>query len=243
MTTSRLSTYIVVAILSIMSVRAACAQANLASISAMVGELNAAKAEEGALGGQSSALEEQAAAKEKELKVYADQVEPLRAAYAQLKTARVDPHNADANKQHAAVAQHNAKCAGKTLPRPAYDQCMGEDRELRAWKERVDTRKGKIDQEAAALDKKRDNIAARAKVLESELKRIRESQQRLARARQRIATLTGRLQAICSRGIPTNTSLEEIKVKCGNVQFDGAKNYPPCDTEACKEFDRMQARR
>jgi DNA repair exonuclease SbcCD ATPase subunit len=216
--------------------------AKLAAISGMVGELSAAKAQEGAETGQMAALNEQAAPKNKEMKVWIEQMTALKSPYAQLNAATAT-HNENAARQRAAVERYNANCAGKTLPRPAFERCNGEKAQLDAWKARVDASKANLDGQQRQLNQRRDNILARAKVLEGELNTIRnrylESEKKLAQARQRIAALTARLQGMC-RSMPTSTSLEEIKLKCGNVDFDGANpNLPPCDTERCREFDRL----
>jgi chromosome segregation ATPase len=217
--------------------------AKVAAISGMAGELIAAKAQEAAEAGQMASLSEQAAPKNKEMKVWNDQIAPLKAAYTQINGSTAT-HNENAARQRAAVDRYNANCAGKTLPRPAFERCNGEKGQLAAWKGRVDASKAQLDGQKRQLDQKRDSILARARVLEGELGTIRtrygESEKKFAQARQRISALTARLQSMC-RSIPTSTNLEEIKLKCGNVQFDGANpNLPPCDTERCREFDRLQ---
>jgi chromosome segregation ATPase len=216
--------------------------AKLAAISGMVGELSAAKAQEGTEAGQMATLAEQAGPKNKEMKLWVDQMETLKAPYAQL-NGTTATHNENAARQRAAVERYNANCAGKTLPRPAFERCNGEKTQLDAWKNRVDASKAKLDSQLRQLDQKRDNILARSRVLEGELSAIRaryaESEKKLAQARERMAALTARLQAMC-RSVPTSANLEEIKLKCGNVDFDGANpNLPPCDTERCREFDRL----
>jgi len=52
----------------------------------------------------------------------------------------------------------------------------------------------------------------------------------------RIAALKSYLAAHCS-SIPSSASLEEVKNRCGNTQFDGsAPNLPPCQTEECRRY-------
>ena len=65
---------------------------------------------------------------------------------------------------------------------------------------------------------------------------------RVRLAIQDLETKIGALQsrdAVCP-GLSPRPSREEIKLKCGNVQFDGARlNLPPCQTTACIQFDSL----
>jgi hypothetical protein len=53
----------------------------------------------------------------------------------------------------------------------------------------------------------------------------------------RISALKNYINAHCS-SLPTNATEEEVKLKCGNVQFDGAApTLPPCETIECREAE------
>jgi uncharacterized protein YhaN len=59
----------------------------------------------------------------------------------------------------------------------------------------------------------------------------------------RIAGLKQFLSAHCT-SIPANATDEEIKHNCGNVQFDGAApNLPACQTEECRQYEKMYSAR
>jgi len=69
-----------------------------------------------------------------------------------------------------------------------------------------------------------------------DVKRIRA---RIADTEQLLAALNARFNGACPLDIRKAT-IEEIKLKCGNVQFDGARaNLPPCPTQRCREFERF----
>ena len=55
-----------------------------------------------------------------------------------------------------------------------------------------------------------------------------------------IARMKVRLAGQCAK-VTAHASLEEMKLKCGNVQFDAASpDLPECTTERCRQFDAMQ---
>jgi chromosome segregation ATPase len=220
--------------------------AKLQAISGMVGELNAAKAEEAAQAKASTATDDRTAIDKKELKVYADQIAPLKTAYDAVNKDTAT-HNAETARQQAVVQTHNNNCGGKTLPKPAADRCNGESTQLNAWGARINAAKAVLDRRTGELNKKRDSIVARAKVLETEIAKFEAQKQdslnKMEQARKRIAALTARLGGMCT-SIPATTNLEEIKLKCGNVNFDGSDpKLLPCDTEKCREYDRLQGGR
>lgn len=59
----------------------------------------------------------------------------------------------------------------------------------------------------------------------------------------RIKGLRDFLSSHC-QSIPASATDEEIKDKCGNLQFDGAApNLPPCQTAECKEYELLRSAR
>jgi chromosome segregation ATPase len=215
--------------------------AKLQAVSGMAAELQAAKAEEAAQVQSVNESDSLVIPKNKELKVYGDQIPALKTKYAALNTDLV-VHNAEATKHQAASNTHNAGCGG-SLSNAAAARCNGEVEQLNAWSTRINGKKEDLDKRGRELDKARDSILARAKVLESELAQLEarktESMQKLEQARKRISALTSRFGTLCA-GIPTSSSMEEVKLKCGNVDFDGSRStLPACDTEKCKEYDRL----
>src|SRR5271166_4815847 len=216
--------------------------AKLRAISGMVDELKAAKAEEAAQVQTVSELDSLAVPKNKELKVYGDQIPALKVKYAAL-NADLAVQNAEATKHQGVANTHNASCGG-TLSNAAVARCNGEVEQLNAWAERINNKKEELDRQTRELDTARDGIRARAKMLEDDLAQLeagkKEGVQKLDQARIRITALTSRLGAMCI-SVPTTPSIEEIKLKCGNVSFDGSSSaLGPCDTEKCKEYDQLR---
>jgi predicted nucleic acid-binding Zn-ribbon protein len=193
--------------------------------------LAGARAEEAAAVKEISLVEESAAPKTKEQKLWNGEIEKLRPQYTAYDNA-VTPHNADAAKQRAAVDKHNAGCRG-TLPKPAYDRCKGEEGPLKAWGDRVHASKVGLDRRLADLNKRRDPILARAKALEAELAPLRArynaAKIKLDQARQRVAKLEAWLQQARERC--KNAKDLEALHHCNSVTWDGANpNLPPLGT-------------
>lgn len=190
----------------------------------MLGELKAAKADEAAQAKYVDELDAAAASKQKELQVYKDQVPELKKAYAAL-NAEADVQKADGDRQNAAVMAHRANCDG-AKDNAVIAKCNGEVAFLNEWGRRVDERGESIARRVATLDTKRDSIVARANVLANDLGQIEkykaQSMDRMQQARSRIADLNVRLKNICTNAQLIGT-LEELKVRCGNRDFDGER--------------------
>jgi cell division protein ZapA (FtsZ GTPase activity inhibitor) len=217
----------------------------LQAIAGMFAELHAEKGEEAKHTQLIAQADELAAPKIKEMKIYGDQQPAFKAAYTAL-DKETEVNEAEGDKHRAALNAHKAGCPAHTTSQAVVARCNGEVGPLNAWADRVNHKREDIHRRAAELDKKRDSIVARLNVLKGELEQLadqkRASTQRLEQARNRIAALTSRLSAMCT-SIPTGSSIEEIKLKCGNVDFDGARStLAPCDTDKCKEYDRLTHR-
>jgi len=220
--------FIVLALAGARPLLAGAQELSAANIKTAQSGLTGARAEEAAAVKEISQVEETAAPKLKEQKLWNAEIEKLRPQYAAYDKV-VTPHNADAAKQRAAVDKHNAGCRG-TLPKHAYDRCKGEEGSLKAWSGRVHARKLELDRRLADLNQRRDRILARAKALEAELASLRTrfntAKAKLGQARERVVKLEAWLQQARKR-CKDAKDLEALH-HCNAVTWDGANpDRPP----------------
>lgn len=163
-----------------------------------------------------------------ELNVQADalkpKVEAWNAANARLKD--------EAAQYERAVSAHNARCAGSFTDEAYVRACNNRKADLDAWKAALNGRISSNNNAADALRKEQSAGSTGYMQIKESYNRNNEA---LRNAERKIAVISAKLQSLrkgtgqqACLGLPSTATDEEVKLKCGNVQFDGANpNLPP----------------
>lgn len=130
--------------------------------------------------------------------------------------------------------------AGQSSTDRAFvESCNAMARQISKQQEDINSQVLKLVDRAKTLKADREQLSADTLQWTADTKRVAGE---LDRLRGVLKAQEARFN-VCSLDLRT-ASTEEIKHKCGNVQFDRARpNLPSCDTPACAQFDRLARRR
>jgi chromosome segregation ATPase len=134
---------------------------------------------------------------------------------------------------HEHVASWNSACADRPVN---TGNCAAQGAAVRAEVARVDATLPKMKQQFDNLHRKFQGIAQEIVLAQFRVQKLTNYKSQIEAA---VARLKADLAGQCT-GITPASSLEEMKNKCGNVQFDGTSaTLPPCTTDRCREYDAM----
>lgn len=146
--------------------------------------------------------------------------------------ARLFNDSAESQQLTADKDAYNASCAGKMLYGADIGRCD-------SWKASVLARMQAHDRTFLAYKAQFDALDARVRLLrnnavlaDAKITKLKNYLSWLTATDDRLATS---LSHDCKGA--SGKTLEELKHRCGNIQFDGARaDLPPCDTEMCRSF-------
>lgn len=134
---------------------------------------------------------------------------------------------------HDAVETFNQNCAGKPMSTPG---CASLNNAANTEEAAARPRAEQLQQQGAQLATKVQGALSRAVLADTEVKKLINYESQLQAA---IARMKVKLASQCT-GVSAYSSLEDMKSKCGNVQFDGApSDLPPCTTDRCLQYDSL----
>lgn len=193
-----------------------------------------------------SGIDDEIGAEEKKIKEQQGTGQALTAEMGKQFEAEMAKYKQEKDKQwlpyQAIIEKYNSSCGGQLMPEAAVAQCNAEA-------ERI---KSEVSPVAEGFGR---DVGAKAKEVEARLTReyagrVRELSNATVLSQARIKKLTNyksdlwqnltKLEAFLKVQCPDIYNLEEMKLKCGNVQFDGANAHlPECTTDRCREYDAM----
>jgi hypothetical protein len=131
---------------------------------------------------------------------------------------------------HSAVNTFNGNCAGKPMSTPGCDSLNRAANAEQAAAEQLMHQATQVAEKVQAASN--DIVLANAQV-----QKFVNYESQLQAA---ITRMKAKLAGQCSN-VSAYSSLEEMKLKCGNVQFDGApSDLPACTTERCLQYDSQR---
>lgn len=144
------------------------------------------------------------------------------------------------------VEQWNRDCSGRMLYGAEYQSCKTQQEQLMAFKHQNEPKLRQMEAEAEQMKARYAQLQNQHRQHQNDLTLAQARSQKL---RNYLSQLDVRLRAL-DNAIRTScpaasggASDEEIKLKCGNVQFDRARgNLPPCETDKCLEWERRYRR-
>jgi phage shock protein A len=132
------------------------------------------------------------------------------------------------------VSDFNAECAGK----PVSSGCQSEKDSLSSEDAQLEPVLQQMEQQAVQLNNQMQNLSNDLVLAQFKVQKLTNYKSQVEAA---VAKLESQLVSRCA-GVTASSSLEEMKHKCGNIQFDGARaDLPACTTDACLQYDAMQA--
>jgi hypothetical protein len=144
--------------------------------------------------------------------------------------ARIFNDSPESQKLSQDAADHDAACAGKALQRAEYDRCQ-------SWKGSIDTR---VDQHNATFAEFRRRYDAEGDEIGTKTNELVLEKAGMTKLQNYLSWLRASEKALVKdcQNVPDNATIEELKHRCGNVQFDGARvDLPACETERCKDWN------
>ena len=143
------------------------------------------------------------------------------------------------------IDQYNSACGGRQMPVAEVAKCD-------SWAANIKSQVTPIAEDIRQkMGKKQEDVA---KQLDQEYEReMREISNENVLSEFRIKKLTNyksgllgsldKMERYLAVQCPGMSNMEEMKLKCGNVQFDGANvALPECTTEKCRLYDATQRR-
>lgn len=145
--------------------------------------------------------------------------------------ARALYDSAEGQKLRQDAAEHDAACAGKVMQPAEYSHC--ED-----WKNSVQARVDRQNEMMIELHRQfvaqQEEVARRNNELVLAKAAVAKLQNYLSWLTAADSKLSTSLAKSC-KNMSSNATLEELKHRCGNIQFDAASvGLPPCETERCQ---------
>lgn len=131
-------------------------------------------------------------------------------------------------------AAYGTACAGKSLQPAEYQRCE-------AWKSAIELRVDRHNETFAEFHRQYDGAQEKVGQKTSELvlenAGITKLQNYLSWLTAADSKLTTMLTQEC-KGLSGSATIEELKHRCGNIQFDAARSdLPVCQTDKCKDWD------
>ena len=144
--------------------------------------------------------------------------------------ARVFNDSPESQKLGQDSADHDAACAGKALQRAEYERCQ-------SWKNSID---GRVDQHNTTFAEFRRRYDAEDEEVTTKTGELVLENAGITKLQNYLSWLTASEKALVKdcKNVPDNATIEELKHRCGNIQFDGARvDLPACETERCKDWN------
>jgi chromosome segregation ATPase len=135
------------------------------------------------------------------------------------------------------VAAFKAACSGPMPEGAEYSNCLSRKQNLESYKERT------LDPKLMQMEKHADELTRQFLSTNNDIvvgqAKIQKLTNYKSQIESRLSDLRRSLANQCS-GVSANASLEELKHKCGNIQFDNPRtDLPPCTTAKCKKADTL----
>jgi len=132
----------------------------------------------------------------------------------------------------------NNNCANRTMYGDAYLRCKALQEGLQIEKNNLERTLKPMEDRGNELRLKHQQTSNAMVLAQARIQKLTNYrswlQVRLEQIRQGMVS-----QSQC-KGVLASASLEELKHKCGNIQFDRAKvSLPPCTTDECVKFDAL----
>lgn len=140
------------------------------------------------------------------------------------------------------VEQWNRDCTGRMLYGAEYQNCKSRQEQLMAFKHQNEPKLRQMEADAERMKADYASLQNQHRQHRNDLTLAQTRSQKLrnylSQLEVRLNALDRAIRASCPSA-SAKASDEEIKLKCGNVQFDRAReDLPPCETDKCREWER-----
>ena len=130
-----------------------------------------------------------------------------------------------------AIDNFNASCRGRPNDTPG---CQSLNDTANTEKTRDEPLLQKLEQKHQQLTVQLQDASNEAVLAKARVQKLVNYESQLQAA---IARMKAQLTGHCSK-VTAYSSMEEMKAKCGNVQFDAAaSDLPTCTTDLCRQYD------
>jgi hypothetical protein len=148
--------------------------------------------------------------------------------------ARLFNDSPESQKLGQEAANHDAACAGKVLQPAEYNRCQ-------SWKNSIDSQIDQHNTKFAEFHRQYDAEQEEVNRKNSDLVLERAAITKLQNYLSWLTAVDGKLNLMLKqdcKGMSGDATPEEIKHRCGNIQFDAARvDLPACTTEQCVTWD------